>query len=76
MNTLIASIDDLELAARLVVEGLRTGQHRSPLHGFTAEFSQHRPYRAGDDLKSSTGNCSRAPIACIPASSAKRRIWQ
>lgn len=51
MNTLIASIDDLELAARLVVEGLRTGQHRSPLHGFTAEFSQHRPYRAGDDLK-------------------------
>src|SRR5262245_6098622 len=47
----IASIDDLELAARLVVEGLRTGHHRSPLHGFTAEFSQHRPYRAGDDLK-------------------------
>lgn len=49
--TVVAAIDDLELAARLVVEGLRTGQHRSPLHGYTAEFSQHRPYRAGDDLK-------------------------
>lgn len=47
----VAAIDDLELAARLVVEGLRSGEHRSPFHGFTAEFSQHRPYRAGDDLK-------------------------
>jgi uncharacterized protein (DUF58 family) len=47
----VAAIDDLELAARLIVEGLRSGQHRSPFHGFTAEFSQHRPYRPGDDLK-------------------------
>ena len=47
----VAAIDDLELAARLVVEGVRSGEHRSPFHGFTAEFSQHRPYRAGDDLK-------------------------
>src|ERR1700710_2356651 len=47
----IAGIDDRELAARLVVEGLRTGGHRSPFHGFSTEFRQHRPYRAGDDLK-------------------------
>jgi uncharacterized protein (DUF58 family) len=47
----VGAIDDLELAARLVVEGLRAGDHRSPLHGFSAEFQQHRPYRAGDDLK-------------------------
>jgi uncharacterized protein (DUF58 family) len=47
----VAAIDDLELAARIVVEGLRTGGHRSPFHGFTTEFRQHRPYRAGDDLK-------------------------
>jgi len=47
----IAAIDDLELAARLVVEGLRTGGHRSPFHGYSTEFRQHRPYRAGDDLK-------------------------
>jgi uncharacterized protein (DUF58 family) len=47
----VTAIDDLELAARLVVEGLRSGAHRSPLHGYTAEFSQHRSYRPGDDLK-------------------------
>jgi uncharacterized protein (DUF58 family) len=49
--SVIAAIEDLELAARLVVEGLRTGGHRSPFHGFSTEFRQHRPYRAGDDLK-------------------------
>ena len=47
----VAAIDDLELAARVVVEGLRVGGHRSPVHGYGAEFQQHRPYRAGDDLK-------------------------
>ena len=47
----VAAIDDLELAARLIVEGVRSGSHRSPFHGYTAEFSQHRPYRPGDDLK-------------------------
>jgi uncharacterized protein (DUF58 family) len=51
LPSVVAGIDDLELAARLVVEGLRAGPHRSPLHGYSAEFQQHRPYRAGDDLK-------------------------
>ena len=49
--TVVAAIDDLELAARLVVEGMRTAGHRSPFHGFSTEFRQHRPYRLGDDLK-------------------------
>ena len=49
--SVVAAIDDLELAARLVVEGLRAGGHRSPFHGFSADFQQHRPYRVGDDLK-------------------------
>jgi uncharacterized protein (DUF58 family) len=47
----VGALDDLELAARLVVEGLRAGPHRSPFHGYSSEFQQHRPYRAGDDLK-------------------------
>lgn len=47
----VAAIDDLELAARLVVEGMRAGGHRSPFRGHGAEFTQHRVYRAGDDLK-------------------------
>ena len=47
----VTAIDDLELAARLVVEGVRAGSHRSPFHGYSSEFQQHRPYRVGDDLK-------------------------
>ena len=47
----VAAIDDLELAARLVVEGLRAGGNRSPFRGYSTEFDRHRPYRAGDDLK-------------------------
>jgi uncharacterized protein (DUF58 family) len=47
----VGAIDDLELAARLIVEGARSGQHRSPFHGFSNEFSQYRAYRPGDDLK-------------------------
>jgi uncharacterized protein (DUF58 family) len=49
--TAVAAIDDLELAARLVVDGIRSGSHRSPSHGYSAEFQQHRSYRPGDDLK-------------------------
>jgi uncharacterized protein (DUF58 family) len=47
----VAAIDDLELSARLIVEGMRQGGNRSPFHGYSTEFRQHRPYRAGDDLK-------------------------
>src|SRR6476646_9316126 len=47
----LAGIADLELAARIVVEGLVSGLHRSPFHGYSAEFSQYRRYRPGDDLK-------------------------
>lgn len=47
----VASIDDLEFLARRIVESARTGMHRSPLHGFNAEFNQYRAYRPGDDLR-------------------------
>src|SRR3954471_8979237 len=47
----LAGIADLELVARIVVEGLLSGLHRSPFHGYSAEFSQYRHYRPGDDLK-------------------------
>ena len=49
--SLVAAVDDLEVVARLIVEGTRSGQHRSPFHGFSNEFSQYRAYRPGDDLK-------------------------
>lgn len=42
-------IRSLELRARVVVEGLWKGMHRSPYHGFSVEFSEYRPYSRGDD---------------------------
>jgi uncharacterized protein (DUF58 family) len=47
----LAQIADLELVARIVVDGLVSGLHRSPFHGYSAEFSQYRHYQQGDDLK-------------------------
>ncbi|MFC1606794.1 DUF58 domain-containing protein [Candidatus Latescibacterota bacterium] len=41
----------LDLIARFVVEGYITGLHKSPYHGFSAEFSEHRQYMAGDSLR-------------------------
>lgn len=48
--TLLA-ISDLELRARIVVEGIWAGLHRSPLEGFSVEFTEYRQYTQGDDLR-------------------------
>jgi uncharacterized protein (DUF58 family) len=42
---------NLELLARQVVEGFITGLHKSPFHGFSVEFAEHRPYNSGDSIK-------------------------
>jgi uncharacterized protein (DUF58 family) len=47
----LARIGSLDLRARLIVEGLMTGMHRSPYQGISVEFAQHRPYVAGDDIR-------------------------
>jgi len=44
-------IKSLELRARTVVEGFWHGTHRSPFHGFSAEFTEYRAYTPGDDLR-------------------------
>jgi uncharacterized protein (DUF58 family) len=46
-----APVADLDLIARIIVDGLVSGPHRSPFHGYSAEFSQYRHYQQGDDLK-------------------------
>ncbi len=43
--------DNLELIAKEVVEGFITGLHRSPFHGFSVEFAEHRQYNAGESTK-------------------------
>jgi uncharacterized protein (DUF58 family) len=47
----LARIGSLELKARLVVEGCYTGLHRSPYHGLSIEYADHRAYTQGDDLR-------------------------
>jgi len=47
----VAQLSSMELKARLVVEGFITGLHRSPYHGFSVEFSEHRQYMPGDEIK-------------------------
>lgn len=42
-------IKNLQLRAKAVVDGFYNGLHRSPLHGFSVEFSEYRPYSEGDD---------------------------
>lgn len=41
----------LELKARMIVEGYVSGMHKSPYHGFSVEFAEHREYVPGDDLR-------------------------
>jgi uncharacterized protein (DUF58 family) len=47
----LSSIANLQVLARLVVEGFTSGLHRSPHKGFSVEFKQHRQYVPGDDLR-------------------------
>ena len=47
----LAKVGSLDLRARLIVEGLMNGMHRSPYQGISVEFAQHRQYVAGDDIR-------------------------
>lgn len=48
---MLQRLDDLELVAREAVEGLRSGNHRSTLRGFSTEFAHHRQYSPGDAIR-------------------------
>jgi len=47
----VAKLANMELRARLVVEGFIAGLHRRPYHGFSVEFAEHRPYLPGDEIR-------------------------
>ena len=47
----LASVDNLELRARVVVEGFMSGLHKSPNRGFSVEFNDYRHYYPGDDMR-------------------------
>lgn len=47
----IAELKNLELLAKQVVEGFITGMHKSPFHGFSVEFAEHRLYNKGESTR-------------------------
>jgi len=47
----VSRLKSLEMRARLVVEGFITGLHKSPYHGFSVEFAEHRQYMPGDPMR-------------------------
>lgn len=48
---ILTRLAPLEIKAKNIVEGFISGLHRSPYHGFSVEFAEHRPYNRGDDFK-------------------------
>ena len=50
-SRLLASVEDLPLLARTVVEGFLDGLHRSPFLGYSTEFASYRQYVQGDNLR-------------------------
>jgi uncharacterized protein (DUF58 family) len=47
----LKTVENLELFANQVVEGFITGLHKSPYHGFSVEFAEHRLYNPGETTK-------------------------
>ncbi|UCE50049.1 MAG: DUF58 domain-containing protein, partial [Phycisphaerales bacterium] len=47
----LSKLGNMDLVARCAVEGFFSGLHPSPFHGFSVEYSDHRQYHAGDELK-------------------------
>ena len=43
--------NNIEFFARQVVEGFITGKHKSPYHGFSVEFAEHRLYNSGESTR-------------------------
>lgn len=48
---MLGQLNNMELVARCAVEGFFTGLHPSPFHGFSVEYSDHRAYQYGDELR-------------------------
>lgn len=47
----ISTLKNLDLIAKFIVEGFLVGLHKSPYHGFSVEFSEHRQYMPGDNIR-------------------------
>jgi len=50
-NAKVSQFSKLEILARQAVEGFITGRHRSPFHGFSVEFAEHKQYNKGESTR-------------------------
>ncbi len=48
---IVSKLKGMEMRARMVVEGFIAGLHKSPFHGFSVEFAEHRQYMPGDNIR-------------------------
>jgi uncharacterized protein (DUF58 family) len=48
---IVSRLKGMEIRARMVVEGFIAGMHKSPYHGFSVEFAEHRQYMPGDNIR-------------------------
>ena len=53
----VASLSNMEIRARMVVEGFLIGLHKSPYHGFSAEFAEYHQYNPGDPIRNIDWRC-------------------
>ena len=47
----VVLLNSMALRAKMIVEGYIIGHHRSPYHGFSVEFAEHRAYGSGDEIR-------------------------
>ena len=71
----LADFGNLELLARQVVEGFITGLHKSPFHGFSVEFAEHRLYNNGESTRHIDWKLFARTSACILKSMRKKPIY-
>ncbi|HPS64859.1 MAG TPA: DUF58 domain-containing protein [Ignavibacteria bacterium] len=49
--SVVSTLGNMELRAKFIVQGFMAGLHKSPYHGFSVEFAEHRQYSQGDDIR-------------------------
>jgi hypothetical protein len=82
---LVREFNRIDLMAKQLVEGFITGLHKSPYHGFSVEFAEHRLYNTGESTKNIdwkvkvqrilTGKCMHALTGFLPSAMKKRPIY-
>ena len=71
--SLLQRLGRLEFLARQAVEGFITGLHKSPFHGFSVEFAEHRLYNPASLRATSIGNFTAAPTNSSSSATRRRR---